>query len=75
MDPVELDGVDTERSSNGTASNAIEGETLGEGESGLCSGEARPLSVSWWLAEGLDIASTASAMLARVQLQQFPATS
>lgn len=54
---MELDGVETERSSSGTASRAIDGDTLGEGESGRCSGEARPLSVSLWLTVGLDVAS------------------
>lgn len=57
------EGVETERSSNGTASRAIEGDTLGEGESGRCVGEARPLSVSLWLVVGLEETSTVSAMV------------
>lgn len=40
----ELDGVDTERSSSGTASRASDGETLGEGEHGRCSGEVTLLA-------------------------------
>ena len=36
--PVVLDGVDTDRSRSGTASNASEGVTDGEGESGRCMG-------------------------------------
>lgn len=71
MDPVQLDGVDTERSRSGTASSAIDGDVLGDGESGRCSGEARPLSVSCWLVEGLDVVSTTSAMLAR-RVKQSP---
>lgn len=63
VEPVEL-GVETERSSSGTASRAIEGDTLGEGESGRSSGEAIPLSVPLWLVVGLDETSTASAMFA-----------
>lgn len=39
----ELEGVETERSSKGTASSASDGETLGEGDSGRCTGEVRPL--------------------------------
>lgn len=66
MEPAELEGVDTERSRCGTASSAIEGDVLGEGESGRCSGEARPFSVSLWLADGLDeLTSTTSAILTR----------
>lgn len=36
--------METERSSNGTASRASEGETLGEGELGRCAGEVTVLS-------------------------------
>ena len=40
----ELDGVETERSRSGMASRASEGETLGDGELDLCSGEVAPLT-------------------------------
>lgn len=44
-DSVEMvDGVETARSSSGTASSARDGDVLGEGELGLWSGEATLLS-------------------------------
>lgn len=51
VDADELEGVDAARSSCGTASRASEGDTLGEGEHGRCSGEAT------LLAAGLDVDS------------------
>lgn len=39
---------------------------LGEGESGRCSGEARPSSLSWWLTDALDETCITSAILSRV---------
>lgn len=39
----ELEGVDTERSRRGVASRAKEGDTLEDGELGLCSGEVATL--------------------------------
>lgn len=44
VDAEELDGVDTERSNEGMASSAKDGEALSEGELGRCSGEAMMLS-------------------------------
>ena len=45
VDAAELDGVDADRSSRGTASRASDGETLGEGDAGLCSGDGMLLGV------------------------------
>lgn len=44
VDEEELDGVDTERSNEGIASSANDGDALSEGELGRCSGEAMVLS-------------------------------
>ncbi len=43
VEAEEVEGVDTERSSSGTASRAREGETLGEGELGRWMGEVTVL--------------------------------
>lgn len=51
VDTEELVGVDTERSRNGMASSASEGEMLGDGELDLCTGEAT------LLAHGLSVVS------------------
>lgn len=44
VDPEELDGVEVERSKYGTAPSAIDGDTLGDGELGRCSGEVTLLA-------------------------------
>lgn len=44
VEAEEYDGVETERSSRGTASKAREGEMLGDGEPGRCSGDVMVLS-------------------------------
>lgn len=58
VEAAELAGVETDRSRFGTASRASEGDMLGEGDEGRCTGE---LSV---LAGGV---VAVPAMLARVQ--------
>lgn len=64
---VEVEGVETERSSGGTASSAREGETEGEGEEGRCRGEATLLR------RGLEILLSAIVHELRVQQSGFTA--
>jgi len=65
VEAAELAGVETERSRLGTASRASEGDTLGEGEEGRCTGE---LSV---LAGGLACSSAISSKLQMFQMRRM----
>ena len=69
---VELAGVDTERSSNGTASSARDGETLGDGELDRRSGEVTLLNGG--LVLGSDAISIASSQFDSLESRYLTCT-